>query len=137
MDISSEKEKSVSADFPTSEEFVTTMGQMVWLLSVSKDHKQLPISWIEAHVSAALMFKQIRIFLKGKQPIAALIWAYASPEVYRLVQQGGYTMKLQDWRSGRDVVVVDCVSPFTDSSVFTAKFLEEVESARADRKVKR
>ena len=93
-------ETAKKPDLPTSEEFSQTMGQVAWLMTLSKEHRSKPISYQEAHLTAPLMFKQVRVFEKDKQPLAAVIWAYVSPEVKSKIEAGGYTLSLQDWRSG-------------------------------------
>lgn len=129
--MSEDNPNSFRPNAPTSDEFTRTMGQVVWLLTLSKEHRSKPISLIEAHVTAPLMFKQVRVYTKGKQPLAAVVWAYASNEVRKKIEKGGYEMALQDWRSGPDVVVVDCISPLMDQNMFIDQFLAEVENAQA------
>ncbi|MCP3971729.1 MAG: toxin-activating lysine-acyltransferase [Rhodobacteraceae bacterium] len=110
------------------------MGQVCWLMTLSKDHRDKPISLIEAHVSAPLMLKQVRVFTKGKQPLAAVLWAYVSPEVKAKLDTGTHVMSLQDWRSGPEVVVVDCISPLVDGQMFVKEFMAQVQSAQAKQK---
>lgn len=116
---------------PTSDEFSQTLGNVVFLMSISKEHRQKPVSWIEAHISAPLIFKQVRMFKKGKQPVAALSWAYVSPEVKKKIDSGDYTMTLDDWRSGSEVVIVECISPLMDPILFIEQFKSEVKAAQA------
>ncbi|MDJ0826916.1 MAG: toxin-activating lysine-acyltransferase [Rhodobacter sp.] len=122
--------KGLHPKAPTSEEFTSTLGQVTWLMTLSKAHRDKPISLIEAHVAAPLMFKQVRVFTKGKQPLAAVIWAYASDEVRQKLQAGGYTMTLQDWRSGPEITVVDCISPLADAQVFIDEFMRQADAAK-------
>lgn len=117
-------------DVPTSEEFTRTLGQITWLLTQSKSHRRREIEFIEAHVMAPLMFKQVRVFTKGKQPLAALIWAYVSEDVKNKLLSGDHKMGLQDWRSGPEVMIVDCVSPLADAQLFIDQFMSEVEAAK-------
>lgn len=116
---------------PSSEEFTHTLGQVTWLMTLSANHRKQPIELIEAHVSAPLMFKQVRVFTKGKQPLAAVLWALVSPEVKTKIDVGGYVMTLQDWRSGPEIVVVDCISPFTDKQPIIDEFLKKARAAEA------
>lgn len=120
------QQKPTTPDVPTSEEFLRVMGQVCWLLSLSLPHRDKPISLLEAHVSAPLMLKQVRVFTRGNQPIAALTWAYASPEVKAQIEAGDHVMGLMDWRSGPEVVIVDIISPLMDGKIFTDQFLGEV-----------
>lgn len=118
--------KPLKPDVPTSDEFLRIMGQVCWLLSLSKDHREKPISLIEAHVSAPLMLKQVRVITRGNQPIAALTWAYVSPEIKALIETGDHIMDLKDWRSGPEVMVIDVISPLMDGKIFIDRFLGEV-----------
>ena len=115
-------------DVPTSEEFTRTMGQICWLMTLSPAHRDRPISLIEAHVSAPLMLKQVRVYLKDKQPVAVVIWAYASDDIKQKIDGGYHTMALNDWRSGPEVVVVDCISPFAPPETFVNQFMAQVPS---------
>lgn len=117
-------------DVPSSEEFTRTLGQLTWLLTQAKDFKSMPVSEIEPRFVAPLMLKQVRIFTKGKAPIAALSWAYASPEVQTKIAGKDKPLLLNEWRSGPKVTVVDIVSPFTDPGIFTADFLKSVSEAQ-------
>ena len=112
------------------------MGQVAWLMTLSPDHRKQAIEMFEAHVSAPLMFKQVRVYTKGKQPLAAVIWAYASAEVKAKIEAGGHVMGLQDWRSGPEIVVVDCVSPFVDKKPIVEEFLKTARAAEAQRDAK-
>ncbi len=57
---------------PTSEEFLRTMGQVSWLMTLSPEHRDRPIRYLEAHLAAPLMLKQVRVVTRGSQPVAAL-----------------------------------------------------------------
>ena len=111
---------------PTSEEFVKTLGQVTWLMTQSKSHRDSEISLIEAHVVAPLMFKQVRVYSKSKQPLAAIIWAYVSKDRKEILSKDGYRMVLEDWRSGSEIMIVDCISPFIDSTPFIENFMAEI-----------
>lgn len=121
--------KTVHPDAPSSEEFVQTLGRITWLMTLSNEYRNKNISFIEAHASAPLMFNQVRIYLSGKQPIGAVTWAYASPEVKAKLEAGAL-LSLEDWRSGPEVIVVDCISPLVDKSVILERFASQVASAK-------
>lgn len=126
--------KPFKPDVPNAADFSQTLGQVTWLMTLSKAHRHKPISWVEAHVSAPLMFKQVRVFVRGKQPIAALIWAYVTPDLKVKLESGeDYSMTLEDWRSGPEVVIVDCISPLMDRQMFIDKFMSDVSAAHKKR----
>jgi len=96
-------------------------------MTQSKSHRVSDIALIESHVVAPLMFKQVRVYTKDKQPLAAIIWAYASKKIKEKLSQDRYRMSLQDWRSGNEIAIVDCVSPFINSQIFIEQFMREIE----------
>ena len=113
-------------DAPSSEEFSAKLGQVVWLLGMSKEHSIRPISSIESSFTAPLLLKQLQIVSEGKNPIAVLTWAYASPLIRKRVD-AGEPLELKDWRSGTELVIVDCVSPFVKEETVRERFLAEIE----------
>lgn len=123
-------ENQSEISFPTSEEFTHILGQVTWLMTRSPDLRDKNISWVEANIVSALVFKQIRVVTKGKKPLAAVIWAYASKEVRSKIEGGDYVMDIRDWRSGADVVVVQCIAPGIDSELVKSAFLQEVEELK-------
>lgn len=127
---SKEGQVRAAPEVPTSEEFTTALGRVTWLMTVSPEHKDKTAAWIEAHVAAALMFKQVRVYMKDKQPVAAVIWALVSPEVKAKLKTGVYSMALQDWRSGPEIMVVNCISPFAPAKQIADGFLRQAKEAR-------
>lgn len=101
-------------------------------MTVSKEYRSKDMAFVEAGICAPLMYKQLRVFLQGKQPVAVLTWAYASEEVKEKVVAGEGPLQLHEWRSGPEVVVVDCISPFADKKKFIDAFETEVASIKAD-----
>lgn len=118
-------------DVPTSEEFTRTLGQVAWLTTLSRPHLGRPMSYLRDMVIAPLVLKQVRVFLKGKQPLAAITWAYASEAVKAKVAMPPFVMALEDWRSGAEVVVIECISPLLDPQIFITQFMNQVENVLA------
>ncbi|MFV0358177.1 MAG: toxin-activating lysine-acyltransferase [Tropicimonas sp.] len=99
------------------------MGQAVWLMSMSPDHRDLPIRAIETRVSIPLLLGQFRVYTKGKQPVAFLTWATVTDEVKARIGAGEVPTDIRDWNAGENMVIVDCVSPFNDGAVFADAFV--------------
>lgn len=114
---------------PSSEEFTHVLGQVTWLMTLSKPHRERLIAHIDDLVIAPLMLKQVRVYLKGKQPLAAVTWAYASPEVKSKIATPPFILSLNDWRSGSEIVIVDCISPFADPNIFVEQFKNQAGRA--------
>jgi len=53
-----------------------------------------------------------------------LRWATVSDEVKEKFKSGGNALELRDWRSGENLIVVECVSPFTAEKDITAQFFK-------------
>jgi len=116
---------------PSADEFARILGQVTWLTTLSSDHKIRSIEWLEHMVVAPIMLKQVRIFTKGEQPVAAVLWAYASDEVKAKIAAGNQVMKLSDWRSGPNVEVVDCIAPTGSRAAVIDLFLKQVATSSA------
>ncbi|WNZ54052.1 toxin-activating lysine-acyltransferase (plasmid) [Microbulbifer sp. MKSA007] len=120
----SEKKADLSAvDVQT---FASTMGQAVWLMTMSEAHKELPIRIVEERIAPALLLRQFKLYSKGNQPVAFLVWASVSDEVKERIENGEKKLDVKEWRSGNNIVVLDCVSPFNPAAVFEQKFLSEL-----------
>jgi hemolysin-activating ACP:hemolysin acyltransferase len=100
------------------------MGQAVWLMTVSKAHRDLRISEIEELVTPAVLLQQFKIYLKGKQPIAFLAWASVSNEIKARFDAGDLRLAPHEWRSGANIIIVDCVSPFAEREEIEKQFSE-------------
>lgn len=109
--------------------FASTFGQAVWLMTMSKAHRDKTIKELENDVAPAILFRQFKLYSKGKQPVAFLTWASVSDAVKSRLDSGDKTMALEDWRSGPNIVVVDCISPFTPAESVIDKFLKAVPAA--------
>jgi len=104
--------------------FGGALGQAVWLMTMSAEHKEKSIKSLETNVLPAILFQQFKLYSKGSQPVAFLTWAKVSGEIKKRLEAGNKAMELTDWRSGNHVMIVDCVSPFNPKEVFEKTFLD-------------
>lgn len=123
----SETQNTRPSTVATSSEFLMALGQITWLMGLSNAHRDIPVRDIEARVQAPLMLKQVRVYTKGNQPVAAVIWASVSESIKQALRFDTYKMNLPDWRSGEQIVVVETISPFVDGAKFEKMFLEQVK----------
>ncbi|KZL22664.1 toxin-activating lysine-acyltransferase [Pseudovibrio sp. Ad37] len=107
--------------------FASTMGQAVWLMTMSEAHKELPIRVVEERIAPALLLRQFKLYSKGNQPVAFLVWASVNDEVKARIENGEKKLDVKEWRSGNNIVVLDCISPFNPAAVFEQKFLSELK----------
>lgn len=106
------------------DEFGQYLGLASWLITMSKDHRDLPMTFLDERILPAILLKQFRLFRKGKAPIAFLTWATVSGAAQEKFEQSSGKPELMDWRSGSKLLVVDCVSPFGPEEKIKANFLE-------------
>lgn len=78
-------------------------------------------------MSPAVLLQQFRIYLKGKQPIAFLSWAAVSDKVKARFDAGDTSLAAHEWRSGENVVIVDCVSPFAERAEVEKQFWDSAK----------
>lgn len=123
------KQPESSTPFVDPATFSIAMGQATLLMTLSERHRDLPISHIEKLISPAILLKQFRLFSRGKQPVAFLVWASVSKDVEQQLKNGDLPKQFSDWRSGDHVVVVDCISPIVSAETFIEKFMASVRDA--------
>jgi cytolysin-activating lysine-acyltransferase len=92
----------------------TVLGEIVWLLSQSPEHKQLAIADLEWMVMPALLLRQFKLFYDTERniPVGVVLFARVSPAVAARLDAGGRLATLDDWRSGETVRVMATVAPF-------------------------
>jgi hemolysin-activating ACP:hemolysin acyltransferase len=120
--------KNPPAQLPDVATFSSVLGQAVWLMTVSAKHRDLKVSDIEALVTPAVVLQQFKLYYKGKQPIAFVSWAMVSDKVKARLETGDRHLDASDWRSGSNVVIVECVSPFAERAEIEAQFWQTVKS---------
>ncbi|UWR90345.1 toxin-activating lysine-acyltransferase [Phaeobacter inhibens] len=118
------------ACFPDAPTFASAFGQAVWLMTISKDHRKLHIEEIEELVTPAVLLQQFKIYMKGKQPIAFLSWATVSDDVKARMDAGNRKLELHEWRSGPNIEIVECVSPFASTEEIKRQFLENIHKSK-------
>lgn len=111
------------------DEFGQYLGLASWLITMSKDHRDLPMAFLDERILPAILLKQFRLFRKGKAPIAFLTWATVSDAAQTKFETAGGKLDLMDWRSGSKLIVVDCVSPFGPTDKIKSKFLETINKS--------
>ncbi len=109
--------------------FGSTMGNAVWLMTMDPAYKDRAIREVEQIVATPILLRNFKLYSKANQPVAFLSWAAVSPEA-KAKLNAGELLELKDWRSGNEIVVVDCVSPFNPAATFVEKFMESVKQAK-------
>ena len=108
------------------DEFGVFLGLASWLLSMSRDHKHLPFSHLDERILPAILLKQFKLIRKDEMPVAFVSWATVSEEIKAdLEHNPERVLKLEEWRSGSKLVVVECVSPFAPAAKVKDQFIRE------------
>ncbi|MFX5476433.1 toxin-activating lysine-acyltransferase, partial [Acinetobacter baumannii] len=58
----------------------TVLGEIVWLMTQSKEHRALPIAALDTLVMPAILMRRFRLFYQGEAPAAAVIYATLSAD---------------------------------------------------------
>jgi cytolysin-activating lysine-acyltransferase len=108
------------------------LGEMVWLLTQSPQHKQaFFIGDLEWMAMPPILLQQFRMFYAKDKPIGVILWAFVSDEVEARLLSGNARMRPQDWKSGDKLWIVEVLAPFggTDEMLkdFKAKVFKDRE----------
>ncbi|MEO0952944.1 MAG: toxin-activating lysine-acyltransferase [Pseudomonadota bacterium] len=113
------------SDFLSPSQFTDVLGAACWLMTMSKAHRLQPISLIEDRILPGLLLKQFRLIKHENQPKAFLSWATVSDDVLERFELDN-KLTLKDWRSGPNIRVVECISPFADPDLVRSEFLKKI-----------
>ncbi|MEO9825323.1 MAG: toxin-activating lysine-acyltransferase [Paracoccaceae bacterium] len=124
VDISVSTLKFLRSKAPHPKEFSEFLGTAAWLMSLSAKHRKMPVGYLDSHVLPAILLKQFRIITKSDMPVAFLSWALVSDEIEQSGKVSNGKLGLEDWRSGPNMAVVACISPFAPSAEVIERFLQ-------------
>jgi len=102
------------------------LGEIVWVLSQSRVHKNFFISDLEWLVMTPVLLKQVRIFYAPDRPIGVAFWATVNEEVETRLLSGSARLAPQDWKSGDRLWLVDLVAPFGGYEAMMTDLKEKV-----------
>ena len=110
-------------------EFGKFLGLACWLMTMSKEHRSLPMSVLDDRILPAILLKQFRLIKKDDTPVAFLTWALVSDETKDRLSKPDAKLQLAEWRSGTNLIIVDCVSPFAPVEKVKSDFLSRMPAA--------
>jgi cytolysin-activating lysine-acyltransferase len=87
-------------------------GEMCWLYSQSKIHRNWPIGSIQRWLLPAILSQQMRVYRKNGKPYAFVTWAFLSKEVEEAFVLNTASLQPKDWKSGKRIWFIDWVAPF-------------------------
>ncbi|TAN52740.1 MAG: toxin-activating lysine-acyltransferase [Methylococcaceae bacterium] len=88
------------------------LGDVVWLMTQSVNHKHLFIAELEWLVLPPVMLRQFRLVRGKDRPQAFVTWAMLNEEAEQRLIAGHTRLKPNDWNSGVAAWIVDLVAPF-------------------------
>ena len=135
MNNSNQKLDNVGTPTGAPRTVAEALGQVVWLLSQSPQHRELKIKDLEWSFMPAILFEQFRVFRFGplpglenvdpktfapagltkesleQIPLGVAIWARLSESAEAKLEKGE-RLTMDDWKSGDRVWLVELISPF-------------------------
>ncbi len=134
------------------------LGQIVWLLSQSPIYGEMKIKDLEWSFMPPLLHAQFRMFSFGplpgmdeqtlrtlaplgftqegleRMPLGVALWALLSEEAEARMDRGE-RLKMEDWRSGNRLWLVELISPFStpENKLIDAMMLDLMQGPFRDR----
>ena len=88
------------------------LGEITWLMSQSKLHKNMFISDLEWMVMPAVLLEQFRIYMGPNSPAAVAFWAFVSKETDQALRDGRAKLRPDEWRGGDIPWLIELIAPF-------------------------
>ncbi len=88
------------------------LGDVVWLMTQSPNHKHLFIADLEWLVMPPVMLRQFRLVRGKDKPQAFVTWAMLNEEVEQRLMAGHTRLRPSDWNAGDRAWIVDLIAPF-------------------------
>ena len=109
-------------------DFSQYLGIASWPMSMSKEHRDLPYSTLDHKILPAVLLKQFKIIEKGNVPIAFVTWASVSDAVKEKLTNTDERLSLAEWRSGKNLIITECISPYAPADKLKADFFARLNS---------
>lgn len=108
-------------------------GQTVSIFMQSPQHRHLLLSDLEWRVIPPIALQQYRLVQHKGAPAGFISWALVDEKTEQRLQQPDFRLRLQDWKSGERVWIIDVVAPATQAPALIEKVKAELFK---DREVK-
>lgn len=93
------------------------LGEIVWLMTQSREYRDLKLLDLERLIMPALLLKQFKITYVGGQPSSLEIWAFmTSPRNLTCEEIRRSDLRIE-WRSGTEKVVVVSIDRLAQTSL--------------------
>ncbi len=105
---------------------IALLGNAVWLLTQTPTHKHLFIADTEWMTIPPIALDQFRLWRQGNVPVAFATWAYLSDEAEERMQQGVRRISPMDWKSGKNLWLMDLIAPFGGQDAAMKELKEKI-----------
>lgn len=79
----------------------TILGEVVWMMAQSRNHRRIPIDHLEWLVMPALVLGQYRIYYdEDGRPVGFASWAFLTEEAETYLVQAKSQIRSEHWRPG-------------------------------------
>ncbi|NRA87444.1 MAG: toxin-activating lysine-acyltransferase [Rhizobiales bacterium] len=96
----------------TDEKRHLLIGEIVMLMQHSLIHRFYHITDIDQLFLPPIHLNQFRTYRKGSDLIGLVTWGWFSQDVEDNYLSGKYTLKPHDWKSGKNLWLMDFLAPF-------------------------
>ena len=90
----------------------TILGEIVWLLTKSKLHREWAIGSVDQWIMPALLHQQFRLYHDNGKPVGYVAWAHMSKDVEQAYVKNTRMLNPDDWKSGNRLWFIDFITPF-------------------------
>ncbi|MFH2131642.1 MAG: toxin-activating lysine-acyltransferase [bacterium] len=88
------------------------LGEIIWLMTRSANHRYFFISDLEWMVLQPVSLGQFRVFHGEDFPVGVLFWGFVNEAVEERIKQGVTRLSPGDWKSGDRLWLIDAITPF-------------------------
>ena len=107
-------EKGILSKIPIKEKS-RLLGEVTLLMLQSKLYSTYFVGSFYHCILPAIDLNQFRIYYKGAgYPIGFVCWAFLDDEKEKLYLEGDYSIQIDDWKCGNNLVFTEFIVPFGD-----------------------
>ncbi len=110
--LAGEQDEEAANGVPAAKTVAAVLGEIVWLMTQSPRHKQMPLADLEWLVMPPVLLKQFRIYYSGERPVGVVLWALVNAPVQQRLHAGEKRLSATEWKCGPQGEIVDIIAPF-------------------------
>lgn len=112
------------------------LGEVAVLMMQSELHCSYYILDIYNHILPPIDHNQFRIYKRGDYPVGFVSWAFLDDEKAEAYLKGKYTIKMDDWNCGNNLIYTDFIAPFGDMKAIAKDLTHNIFPDKVARSVK-